>query len=242
MTEQLSDERQSEIRELELHREAVKFIQGQCNALERQVSELTTELNQAHQNGYANGKEDGLKEGFAKGVEEGRATQAILELQGRDRFIAELREKESTEMVAVQQAAADNYNEWKREKEAEIEGLRGELARVRGETFKAAIVAARTAFDRQAGDSQSYHDDTLVNAAAMERRVVAALEAAAKETADPTEQSATRKLLAAIKQGQHLASLSNAELVRIVLKLDAANEEEVIEMMNRLDPNWQQTN
>ena len=41
-----------------------------------------------------------------------------------------------------------------------------------------AIRAARSAFDQQHGDSQAYHGNTMVNAGAMERRVVAALEAA----------------------------------------------------------------
>lgn len=46
-------------------------------------------------------------EAFDKGVEEGRATQAILELQGRDRFIAELKESIlPAELVAAKEGVA----------------------------------------------------------------------------------------------------------------------------------------
>lgn len=46
------------------------------------------------------------------------------------------------------------------------------------QTWDKAITAGHSAFDQLPGDSQSYHDNTMVNAGAMERRVVAALEAA----------------------------------------------------------------
>ena len=52
------------------------------------------------------------------------------------------------------------------------------LATVRAEVWRAAISASRSAFDQQPGDSQAWHDDTMVNAGAMERRVITALESA----------------------------------------------------------------
>ena len=54
----------------------------------------------------------------------------------------------------------------------------GLLATVRAEVWDVAISASRSAFDQQPGDSQAWHDDTMVNAGAMERRVIAALESA----------------------------------------------------------------
>lgn len=44
---------------------------------------MTAEEQAAYRRGY--------DRGFQKGVEEGRATQAILEIKGRERFLANLR-------------------------------------------------------------------------------------------------------------------------------------------------------
>lgn len=72
----------------------------------------------------------------------------------------------------------DNAGLLRRKIEAALTTVRQEE---RAAAFRDAITAARTAFDQQPGDSQSWHGDTMVNAGAMERRVVTALEAAADE-------------------------------------------------------------
>jgi hypothetical protein len=53
-----------------------------------------------------------------------------------------------------------------------------QLEEARQRAWDKAIDAARRAFDKLPGDSTSYHGNELVNAGAMERRVIAQLEAA----------------------------------------------------------------
>lgn len=54
------------------------------NIIDKASSEIKTLLENAYSMGFQDGRE--------KGIEEGRATQAILELQGRDRFLASIKE------------------------------------------------------------------------------------------------------------------------------------------------------
>lgn len=72
---------------------------GKHPIVDRQVTSTLTEA-KARSNGNAGYKEPaeeiykkGYDAGFEKGLYEGQAKQAILELQGRDKFIATLREK-----------------------------------------------------------------------------------------------------------------------------------------------------
>lgn len=84
------------------------------------------------------------------------------------------------QLEVIKRDLARNARPWYN---TDIKFLLDSLTRAREEAFDEAIAAATTAFDKQPGDSKSYHDNTMVNASAMERRVKQALEAA-RDNAD----------------------------------------------------------